>query len=680
MRNIQSDRSRARLVVCTLGIFLLASNLRADAGNLAEDGGYGVFRLQSAELPEHTMLGISLYNRLLNMNTSVDALNSLLQGPTVTPPGSQPSAAQLWALNNVLAASISTHRFFEFHVAVPLYYQDLVYQNNGQSEETQNYTVGDVRYLLKLAMPVGNATSPLSAALLAGGSAPTSQTGSIPVPTRLEYAPENTSVLKSGGSRASGDHRDDWEIGGALTLDFEHSAMPLPVAIHVNALGRKTSAFTPEDSDFYDVMAVGAGFEGKVSEYVSLLGEYWHENLLDNTPTYDPQLNELTVGLGFHTPVGLSVLLGSGFALFNHSLIPTGYFNSDGADEYNFNARPSPNAQIILAITYTGVLSNLDRDHDGIPDDKDKCPDVPGVAQFAGCPNPDQDGDKICDPWVGKAGLSDYFSNICKDIDKCPTVPGLAKYQGCPMPDKDGDGVPDDQDKCPDVPGLAKFGGCPNPDKDSDGVCDPWVTQNGLSTYFANICTGIDKCPDDPEDKDGFEDEDGCPDPDNDKDGICDPWVAEKGLSAKYASVCKGSDKCPNQPETFNGYQDEDGCPDVAPVQQKTLILHGVNFETGKSTLLPESFPILDDIAAQLKAAPDIKVEVSGHTDNVGGYQYNMNLSRSRAQSVADYLIQKGVASDRLKVAGYGFTKPIASNHTAEGRLQNRRVEFNRIQ
>ncbi|WP_298297446.1 OmpA family protein [Hydrotalea sp.] len=96
-----------------------------------------------------------------------------------------------------------------------------------------------------------------------------------------------------------------------------------------------------------------------------------------------------------------------------------------------------------------------DTDGDGIPDDKDQCPTVPGVAKYNGCPVPDTDGDGVND-----------------DNDKCPTVPGLAKYNGCPVPDSDGDGINDDEDKCPTVAGVARYQGCPVPDTDGDGIND----------------------------------------------------------------------------------------------------------------------------------------------------------------------------------------------------------------
>ncbi len=96
-----------------------------------------------------------------------------------------------------------------------------------------------------------------------------------------------------------------------------------------------------------------------------------------------------------------------------------------------------------------------DRDNDGITDPNDKCPDVPGIAKYDGCPIPDTDKDGIND-----------------EVDKCPTVAGLAKYEGCPIPDTDSDGINDEEDKCPTVAGLAKYEGCPIPDTDGDGVND----------------------------------------------------------------------------------------------------------------------------------------------------------------------------------------------------------------
>jgi len=106
------------------------------------------------------------------------------------------------------------------------------------------------------------------------------------------------------------------------------------------------------------------------------------------------------------------------------------------------------------------------------------------------------------------------------------------------------------------------------------------------------------------------------------------------------------------------------------------MVLKNIFFETNKATLKPESTTELERVATLLKENPGIRLEISGHTDNVGSYRANQKLSEARAKSVVDYLIDQGVDKSRLEYKGYSFTQPVADNNTAEGRAQNRRVEF----
>ncbi|MBZ0105162.1 MAG: OmpA family protein [Sulfuricella denitrificans] len=101
-----------------------------------------------------------------------------------------------------------------------------------------------------------------------------------------------------------------------------------------------------------------------------------------------------------------------------------------------------------------------------------------------------------------------------------------------------------------------------------------------------------------------------------------------------------------------------------------------VNFDTGKATIKADSNKTLDDAAGALKAASTLKIEVGGHTDNVGTPQTNQKLSADRAQSVMTALVQRGVASNRLTAKGYGQSAPVADNRSEEGRARNRRVEL----
>jgi OOP family OmpA-OmpF porin len=108
----------------------------------------------------------------------------------------------------------------------------------------------------------------------------------------------------------------------------------------------------------------------------------------------------------------------------------------------------------------------------------------------------------------------------------------------------------------------------------------------------------------------------------------------------------------------------------------KKVVLKGVNFETNKATLRKESETILTMAYNALVANPNVQVEISGHTDNVGSQQSNQVLSLKRAQAVRNWLVQEGIASNRMKTVGKGLNEPISSNETDAGRAENRRIEF----
>jgi OOP family OmpA-OmpF porin len=241
------------------------------------------------------------------------------------------------------------------------------------------------------------------------------------------------------------------------------------------------------------------------------------------------------------------------------------------------------------------------------------------------------------------------------DVDKCPAeAEDMDSFQdddGCPDADNDGDGVPDAQDKAPNEPedkdSFQDEDGAPEPDNDGDGFAD-----------------AQDKCPNEAEDKDGFQDEDGCPDLDNDNDGVSD-----------------ADDKCPDQLETKNGYQDTDGCTDEVPkaVAKFTGVIKGIQFDTGKATIKKASNKTLDAAVKVLVDYPDVKMEIQGHTDDVGDAESNRKLSQERADAVKAYFVGKGIPEDRLRTVGFGPDKPVDPAKTAKARALNRRVEFQLI-
>ncbi|MGF1465201.1 MAG: OmpA family protein [Sandaracinaceae bacterium] len=285
-----------------------------------------------------------------------------------------------------------------------------------------------------------------------------------------------------------------------------------------------------------------------------------------------------------------------------------------------------------------------DRDGDGLRDDIDQCPEEPedfdGFADEDGCPDPDNDRDGILD-------VDDECMMIPEDRDQD------TDDDGCPEGnegDRDGDGILDNVDECPDDPedldGFEDEDGCPDPDNDQDGILDT-----------------DDLCPNDPEDRDNFEDLDGCPDVDNDADRILDV-----------------DDACPDEPENYNGTDDEDGCPDIGRVNVEgnlVVIYDVIQFETDSAEIRPESFSLLDEIAATFRGNPQIAlVEVQGHADERSSDEYNIRLTRDRAAAVVEALVGRGVERDRLRSAGYGERCPVDPRHNEEAWAKNRRVEF----
>ena len=114
---------------------------------------------------------------------------------------------------------------------------------------------------------------------------------------------------------------------------------------------------------------------------------------------------------------------------------------------------------------------------------------------------------------------------------------------------------------------------------------------------------------------------------------------------------------------------------DIQFLPAKTFVLDDCNFETGKATLQPTSFAVLDELVAYLNRKDDEKIELGGHTDNVGSVASNLKLSMDRANTVRAYLLTKGIDPDRVTAKGYGMSEPIEDNRTEEGRAKNRRTE-----
>ena len=408
-----------------------------------------------------------------------------------------------------------------------------------------------------------------------------------------------------------GDFLKDW--GGTKDLNILPAVTKLSVARYIGA------GFSAEIEG--SLNKIKKGFDG-YSEDKS----FWSANLqakyalrrLFTTESgwFDPYIK---VGGGYTAyesrfddkEGGFKALAGGGINFwFTDHLgvnLQTGYhhgFQKNGTDYFQHSAG------IVIK------FGSKDTDKDGIPDNKDACPEVAGLKEFNGCP--DTDGDGIPD----------------KD-DACPQVKGLKEFNGCP--DTDGDGIPDKDDACPEVAGPKEFNGCP--DTDGDGIADK-----------------DDKCPD----VAGPAENAGCPWPDTDGDGVLDK-----------------DDLCPEVagPASNKGCPE----PDEKEQKQLNQYAKTILFDTGKATIKFESAEVLNQILNVLKKYPNSRFRIEGHTDSTGKKAKNMILSQNRADAVKVYLIQGGIDASRLESQGFGPEKPIASNKNKKGRELNRRVEINLI-
>ncbi len=360
--------------------------------------------------------------------------------------------------------------------------------------------------------------------------------------------------------------------------------------------------------------------------------ELWASTVLDNA--FEAKHNNLEGTLGVNYLIADRIQVGAA--------VGPGFARGAGTPDWRAIAR------VAYAPSERDVAPPppLDTDGDGVLDPDDVCPTTPQGAHpdpaRLGCPLVDTDSDGVFD-----------------NEDQCVTEPMGANpdpaRRGCPRRDADSDGVFDDEDQCVDVPQG------PNPDPDRRGCPDG-------DDDHDTVRNALDQCRAVPQGPQPDPQRAGCPLPDRDHDTVPDP-----------------TDHCPDVPGVPSTNPELNGCPNRFVVVDGTVIrlLRPVFFATNRDVILPVSAPVLTAVGDVLRASGWIRrIRIEGHTDDVNTDEYNLDLSQRRANNVMRWLVQNGIAAERLEARGFGEARPerpidgLTGNALRDARAQNRRVMF----
>lgn len=593
---------------------------------------------------------------------------------------------QRTALGNLLpSVSFNVHAaiglldWVDFGIVLPVYYDDVYPDNDG---ELYGWGIGDLQTWLKVRLPVFDTSDVVNVALLGQMYAPTGDDVSGMRPRHAWY------INPYGGTNAY--TADDWALEASLLLTMDFNKMGIPLRWNSNI------GYVGSIGEGSNTMLYGTGLNLTAIQALDIFLEYSGEMRVEKTtkahsrdPLRDPMW--LTPGVRLHLAKGVDLAVGFDLGItaliaeedLRDKYVPVEKREDGQTTRYDIGA-PMYGMSALLTWRGNPFKGSDDEDKDGVEDEKDECAHTPDGVKVneKGCPL-DEDNDKIpdyldqCKGTPAGTAVDSIGCPVKKDTVATDTAKPVADTAK-PAPidtaaicaaisDSDKDNVADAQDKCPNTPAgaIVDSTGCPV-DSDKDGVAD-----------------GLDKCPNNP--AGALVDNTGCP-VDSDKDGVQDykdkcPNTPENTkvdsvgctLDSDKDGIIDAIDQCPN---TLPGVEvNEVGCP-IHKKEDLSQLRKGIQFKLNSAELTKKSFGTLNDIADLMNKHEQAKLEIQGHTDSKGTQEYNQNLSERRAQAVADYLIKKGIATDRVRAIGYGSTRPIADNKTKTGREANRRVEL----
>jgi len=699
--NYSSDSLKSKIFALFFATVVLSA--QAGEGNFNFYGQRGVHKTQSAQTLGHGRFGLGLFfeaaPHLDQIIESDFCENGNCSNPYVI--------NEYFGGNFYPFLSVGISNYFDLSFSIPApYLEQLNVENSEGSQNLGAWGWGDLFISTKTRIPFDE-NYPFDLAVMIGLGI---NTGVKPggIYKVNAYGPwvRDPMFVKLEGRKDEprwpySNQNYFWRFGLAATFDFGRTQADVPVMIHLNGTYRLAPG--EEGSDYPKVPSFSVALEWTPLEFISGFVEFYRDFPLKGSDDNSTDLSVIslsTVSLGTALHLGKSLDLQFGTQIFTgdrDKYIDDLSINLSNGNRAFYSARLIPNWMI-----FGGIIGKIyTAEPEPIKEEK---------KEYR---NPDTDGDKICDPWVAESGKQQEFANVCKGIDLCPYEAGTRENKGCPAQEVKVEAVP--------AP-VILFTATPDVVQKGNSVTLTWQVTNATSVSIDGVgdvqASGTRKMK--PTENTVYKltavGEGGTQTATAEVEIAAGPlpvilftassesvqvgqavtlkWqvtnATEVNISGGIGKVqLKGSKQLkPTENTTYTltavgegGTQTEAISVEVTPVPviEARVNLQGVTFGSGNATLTANAKKILDGVAEQLLANPKVKIEIQGHTDNVGSPKSNQDLSERRAKAVVGYLATKGVKITRMKAVGYGQDVPIADNNTADGRELNRRIEMVRV-
>jgi len=697
--NYSSNSLKSKIFALFFATVVLSAY--AGEGSFNFYGQRGVHKTQSAQTLGHGRFGLGFYVEGGGLRSIIE--NQQFYSITPTYNGAAYDITDYIGGNIYSFLSIGLSNYFDISLSIPFPYLEYLKVENAQFgvEEPWSWGWGDLFISTKARVPFDE-NYPFDLAGSVGIGINTGSRGD-PINKVNAYGPwfRDPMFVKLDG-RSEGpqntysNSNPFMKLGLAATFDFGRTKANVPIMFHLNGMYRWTVG--TDGDDYPKIPSFSTALEWTPFEFISGFVEYYRDIPL-NGPDSITNLSTVSFGTSFH--LGKSVDLQLGAQVFTgdkdkytDSLI----INMNEYNKARYTARLTPNY-----LVFGGLIIKI---YTAEPKKEEK-------KEYR---NPDTDEDGMCDPWVAETGKQQEFSRVCKGIDLCPYEQGTRENKGCPAQEAKVEAV------APAPVPTVMFTATPDVVQKGQSVTLTWQVTNANSVSIEGIgdvpASGTRKVK--PTENTVYTltavGEGGTQKATADVEIAAGPlpvilftassesvqigqavtlkWqvtnATEVNISGGIGKVQLKGSKQLKPTETTNytltavgegGTQTETVSVEVtaAPVIEARVNLQGVTFGSGNATLTANAKKILDGVAEQLLANPKVKIEIQGHTDNVGSPKSNQDLSERRAKAVVGYLATKGVKMTRMKAVGYGQDVPIADNTTADGRELNRRIEMVRV-